>query len=92
MIVSIHHKGLKRFWTKNDASALPADQIRKIKLILDLLNKADSVSDMIFPGSGLHALKGDLKNYWSVIVKANWRIIFRFEQGNVYLVDYLDYH
>lgn len=92
MFTSIYHKGLKRFWTKNDACGLPADQVRKIKFILELLDSAEKISDMNFPGSGLHTLKGDLKNYWSVIVKANWRIIFRFEEGNAYLVDYLDYH
>jgi toxin HigB-1 len=61
-------------------------------MILELMDVAEKVSDMNFSGSGLHSLKGDLKNYWSVIVKANWRIIFRFEDGNAYLVDYLDYH
>ncbi len=92
MIVSIHHKGLKRLWTENDGSRLAADQVTKIRYILNLLNVVEKVSDMAFPGSGLHPLKGDLKNYWSVSVKANWRIIFRFEEGNAHLVDYLDYH
>jgi toxin HigB-1 len=51
MIVSIYHKGLKRFWTKKDSSGLPAGQLRKIKFILELLDSADKVSDMNFPGS-----------------------------------------
>ena len=92
MIVSIYHKGLKRLWLKNDVSGLPQDQIEKIMEILILLNNAQRISDMKFNGSGLHPLKGDLKNYWSVIVRANWRIIFRFEDGDAYVVDYLDYH
>lgn len=92
MIISIYHKGLERFWTKRDSSGLRADHVKKIKHILELLHVAEKVSDMNFPGSGLHRLQGDLKNYWSVIVNANWRIIFRFEDGNAYLVDYLDYH
>jgi len=92
MIVSIQHKGLKRLWTKNDTSKLPPDQVDKIRFILTLLDAAEKVNDMNFPGSGLHALKGDLVNYWSVTVRANWRIIFQFEDGKAYLVDYLDYH
>jgi proteic killer suppression protein len=44
------------------------------------------------PGFGLHPLKGDLKDFCSVTVRANWRIIFRFEDGDVYDVDLLDYH
>lgn len=92
MIASIQHKGLKRLWTKNDASKLPPDQVGKIRDILTLLNAAEKVDDMNFPGSALHKLKGTMKNYWAVTVKANWRIIFEFENGNAYLVDYLDYH
>ncbi|WEK38272.1 MAG: type II toxin-antitoxin system RelE/ParE family toxin [Candidatus Pseudobacter hemicellulosilyticus] len=92
MIVSIQHKGLKRLWTQNDVSKLPPDQIEKIIDILTLLDGAEKVSDMNFHGSALHALKGNLAGYWSVTVKANWRIIFQFENGNTYLLDYLDYH
>lgn len=57
-----------------------------------MLNGAGKVTDMNFPGSHLHQLKGDLEDYWAVTVKANWRIIFQFENGNATLVDYLDYH
>lgn len=92
MIVSIQHKALKRLWTKGDGSKLPPDQVSKIRLILTLLHGAETVNDMNFPGSALHPLKGDLVNYWAVTVKANWRIIFKFENGNAHLVDYLDYH
>jgi toxin HigB-1 len=92
MIVSIRHKGLKRLWTKNDASKLPAAQVEKIRDILSLLDSAEKISDMNFPSSNLHPLKGDLDKYWSVTVKANWRIIFQFENGEAHLVDYLDYH
>ena len=40
----------------------------------------------------LNALKGNLKGYWSVAVRANWRIICRFEDGDVHDVDLIDYH
>jgi len=79
-------------WTKNDASKLPADQVGKIRDMLTLLDAAEKVNDMNFPGSNLHPLKGDLDGYWAITVKANWRIIFQFENGMVYLIDYLDYH
>lgn len=92
MIVSIRHKGLRLLWEKNDASKLPADQIRKIRLILDLLNAATKAEDMGFAGADLHKLKGDLKEFWAVKVNANYRIIFRFEQGEAADIDYLDYH
>ena len=92
MIVSIKHKGLKLLWTNNDASKLKQDHVRKIRNLLTLLNGAKMVEDMNFPGSGLHALKGDLKGYWAVTVSGNYRIIFTFDNGDAYLLDYLDYH
>lgn len=92
MIVSIQHKGLKLLWTRNDASRLPHDQVERIRAILTLLDNAEKIRDMNFPRSGLHPLKGDLADYWSVTVKVNWRIIFKFKDGKAYLVDYLDYH
>ena len=92
MIASIQHKGLRLLWGKNDASRLPAEQVKKIRNILTMLNGAEKVEDMNYAGSGLHSLKGDLKGYWSVTVTGNYRIIFRFENGNAHLVDYLDYH
>jgi plasmid maintenance system killer protein len=43
-------------------------------------------------GGYFHPLKGDLAGYWSITVRANWRIIFRFEQGDATDVDLVDYH
>jgi proteic killer suppression protein len=40
----------------------------------------------------LHPLKGELAGFWSVSVSDNWRVIFRFIDTDVELVDYLDYH
>lgn len=47
---------------------------------------------MDLPGFRLHSLKGNRKGYWAIDVSKNWRIVFRFEEGNVYVVDYEDYH
>lgn len=79
-------------WEKNNSSKLPATHVSKIRNILTLLDAAIKVEDMGFPGSGLHGLKGDLAGFHAVTVTGNWRIIFRFENGDAYLVDYLDYH
>ena len=47
---------------------------------------------MNFPGSKLHPLKGQLKGLWSVTVNGNWRITFKFQDGDAYIIDYFDYH
>jgi proteic killer suppression protein len=58
--------------------------------ILNLIATQLSVLDA--PALHLHALKGDRAGFWAVTVQANWRVIFRFEDDNVYVADYLDYH
>ena len=60
--------------------------------ILFVLDEALSVQALAIPRYHLHPLKGKFKGYWSVTVKANWRIIFRFEEGRAYGVELIDYH
>jgi proteic killer suppression protein len=91
-IESFRHKGLKRLYDADDASKLPADMTARITLILTALDAADTVKDMDHPTFRLHALKGKMKGFWAVTVRANWRIIFRLEDGNALDVDFLDYH
>ena len=60
--------------------------------MLARLDEATGPRHLNSPGWRLHSLKGDLAGYWSVTVGANWRIIFRFEQGDATDVDLVDYH
>ena len=92
MIESFRHKGLQRFFVHGDGSKLPPDMLRRIGIVLTALNGAATIEDMNQPTLRLHALKGDLRGFWSVTVRANWRIIFRFEEGSATDVDFLDYH
>lgn len=64
----------------------------KIKRILDRLDVAIIAKDMNMPGWGLHELKGRRKGISSVAVRANWKITFRFENGDIYDVNLEDYH
>ena len=52
---------------------------------------AQTVEHMDLPGFKLHPLKGALKGFWAVTVRANWRVIFRFDD-RADDVDYIDYH
>lgn len=49
-----------------------------------------SPSDLNLPGYRLHPLKGDRRGFWSLSISANWRILFRFEEGDAYDVDLVD--
>jgi toxin HigB-1 len=92
MIQSFKHKGLRQLFEKGTAKGIRPDHVAKVENILAVLNRSRRPSDMDLPGFALHPLKGGLKDFWSVTVRANWRIIFRFEDGDVYDVDLLDYH
>ncbi|OIO56289.1 MAG: peptidase [Candidatus Marinimicrobia bacterium CG1_02_48_14] len=92
MIQSIRHKGLKLLFEKGRSFKIRPEHLNRLRLVLTMLNAAREVSDMNFPGSGLHALKGELDGFWSIRVSGNWRIIFKFEAGDAYDVDYTDYH
>ena len=94
MIRSFRHKGLKQIWEGGKSGKLPADQVRRVKQILEVIDSAQLVPQdfEFFKSWKIHPLRGDFKGYWSVTVKENWRIIFRFERGDAFDVDYLDYH
>ena len=92
MIKSWRHKGLKKFYLSGDKSGIVADHIRRLQIILQLLDAANCPGKLNLPGLGFHKLKGDLKNFYSVTVRANWRIIFQFDDKDAVLVDYIDYH
>lgn len=86
------HKGLKRLYEDDDARGVLAEHVSKLRNILARLDAALTISDLDLPGFQLHSLKGDLEGYWAITVRANWRVIFRFRDGDVFDVDYVDYH
>ena len=92
MIRSIRDKGLKRLYEDDDPRGVIVEHAEKLRDILVRLDAAGDVSDMDLPGFRLHPLKAELKGFWAVTVRANWRVIFRFTDGEVSDVDYIDYH
>jgi len=92
MIKSFDHKGLESFFYEGTTKGIQAKHATRLRFILDLLDFAEVVEDMNFSGSGLHPLKGKLTGHWSVKVSGNWRLTFRLEDGNAYVVNYQDYH
>jgi proteic killer suppression protein len=79
MIRSFRHAGLKRFYERGDRRRFLAEHVSKIARVLAQLDVATDASDMDLPGFHLHRLTGNLAGFWSVTVRANWRIIFRFD-------------
>jgi toxin HigB-1 len=92
MIRTIRHKGLKRLFEHDDPSGVNPEHASKLRDILATLHAAPTVAHMDLPGLRLHSLKGQMKGFWAVTVRANWRVIFHFTEGHAEDVDYVDYH
>ncbi len=94
MIQSFRHKGLKLLWEQENASKLPADQVSRIERMLVIIDSTQQIPEDFgaFQNWNIHKLSGDLKDFWSIKVNKNYRIIFRFDGQHAYDLDYIDYH
>ena len=92
VIRTFRHRGLKRLYQQGDPSKVRADQTHRIADVLGHLDTARRPSDLDLPGYRLHALKGGLRGTWSATISGNWRIVFRFVDGDAFDVDLVDYH
>jgi len=92
MIKSWKHKGLKRFFEKGSTAGIISDHTNRLELLLSALDDADTINDLSMPSFRLHPLVGNRKGTWSVTVSGNWRLTFEFDDGDVYILNYEDYH
>ena len=92
MIRRFRHKGLERWFTRDDARGIMPKYGPRTQRMLDMIDQAVSASELDIPGMHLHALKGGRKGYWAMTVSGNYRITFRFDGDDVVDVDLEDYH
>jgi proteic killer suppression protein len=92
MIKSFKHKGLEKFYESGSTKGIQANHAKKLRMQLVALDTAQSIDDMDIPGYRLHQLTGDRRGIWTITVNANWRLTFEFEEGNVFILNYEDYH
>ena len=92
MIKSFKHKGLQKYFESGSLAGIRPGHKQKIRIRLTALDTATCIEDMDIPGFRLHQLKGGKKGLWAIDVNKNWRIVFKFEDGNAYVVNYEDYH
>lgn len=96
MIHDIQNQTTSDIFAGNNSKAareIPKEVHRKAKLLLELLNAATDIKDMASPpGNRLHKLSGDLKDFWSISINDQYRIIFKFKDGNASQVLITDYH
>ncbi len=92
MIKSFRHKGLRRFFETGSTAGVQSAHAKRLRMQLAALDSAHEIADIDLPGFGLHRLRGELSGRWSITVNGNWRVTFEFQDGDVYVLDYEDYH
>ncbi|MBV8850318.1 MAG: type II toxin-antitoxin system RelE/ParE family toxin [Methylobacteriaceae bacterium] len=92
MIASFRSRALKRFWTRNESSAIRPDWVARVRVILSRMDASTKSDMMDLPGFGFHRLSGDLAGRYAVSVSRNWRITFSWSDEDAVEVDLEDYH
>ena len=95
IILSIQHKGLKRFVEEGEIKGLPPDKLDRIRKILAAMILADDLNGFLAdapPGWQIHRMKGDQQSRWSISVSGNWRLTFRESDGEIEQLNLEDYH
>lgn len=92
MIKSVRHKGLNAFFLAGKTSGIQSKHVKRLRLQLAVLDTAQAIDDVDRPGFKLHRLKGKMKDRWAISVSGNWRLTFEFTEGDVYVLNYEDYH
>lgn len=92
MIRSFRSKALERLWTRNDASKIRPDWVRRVRSYLNRLDVATKPEDLNSPGAGFHALTGNLAGRFALTVSRNFRLTFGWTEGDATDLDLEDYH
>ncbi len=92
MIKTFKHKGLKLFFETGSVKGIKPGHKQKLRIRLAAIDTATYVDDIDLPGFRLHPLKGNREGLWAIDVSKNWRVVFKFQDSNAYILDYEDYH
>jgi len=93
MIRSFKQNYLEIFWNTGKHRRIPPHLADRLLIKLDLLNAAKQLRDLSSPPSNrLHSLAGDRKGQWAISVSGQWRLCFEFQDGEVYNLEFVQYH
>ncbi len=92
MIKDWRHKGLRDFFKTGNTKGIQAKHKNKLQKQLSILNIVKCAEEIVVPSWKLHPLQGNFKGYYAITVSANWRLTFKFEDEDVILLNYQDYH
>jgi proteic killer suppression protein len=92
VIKSFRHKGLKDFFESGNKRGITSEMATRIRIRLDVMDAAKTITDINLPGFRLHELKGQRAGTWSIWVSGNRPLTFKFIDGHAYDVELEDYH
>lgn len=93
MIESFASAETERLFSTGKSRRLPPEVLKRALMRMTQLHAAMNVEDLRLPPSNhLESLGGNRAGQWSIRINIQWRICFRFEDGNAYDVDIVDYH
>jgi len=83
---------LEKFFVAGSLSGIQPAHAKRLRIQLAVLHTAREIADINLPGFHLHPLKGESRGRWAIRVNGNWRLTFEFVDGDVFILDYEDYH
>jgi proteic killer suppression protein len=93
MLTSFGDKNTKKIWEGERVKGLSTEIQEMARRKLRMLNNSQDLTDLQIPPSNrLEKLKGDFKDFYSIRINDQWRIIFRWNNGNAEQVEIIDYH
>lgn len=93
MLISFGNKDTRKIWEGERVKGLSTEIQEIARRKLRMLNNSQNIADLQIPPSNrLEKLKGDLKEFYSIRINDQWRIIFKWNNGNANQVEIIDYH
>ena len=93
MIFSFGDKETEKIWKGTISRKLPNEIQNTARRKLRMINNSVDITDLrIPPANRLEKLKGDLKEFYSIRINSQWRIIFKWQNGSAFEVKIIDYH
>lgn len=93
MIVTFGNKETEKIWNGLVSKKFPREIQDTARRKLRMINNSIDITDLrIPPANRLEKLKGELKEFYSIRINNQWRIVFKWENGNAFEVEIVDYH
>ncbi|MGC8494611.1 MAG: type II toxin-antitoxin system RelE/ParE family toxin [Syntrophobacteraceae bacterium] len=93
MIKTFAQVWLEDFWNEGSHKHVPPELSQRLIRKLDMVNRSKELKDLAAPPSNhLHPLRGDRQGQWAISVSGPWRLCFRFEDGEIFDLELVQYH